>query len=163
MYEIFRSAHQINCQKSCGDTKALDIVEANLFSGVNVIFFASRTICMANSTFPCSFRKTPKVMSYTRHSQSISSLFENSFQLVENAYTVVEAATGTGTASGFDVLTHPGRSKHIELDLHPCVHTDPRLVVDLPVFLPELRVQMYKMVGGTVAPKPLSVSKQYLI
>ncbi len=118
---------------------------------------------MANSAFPCSFRKTPKVISYTRHSRSVSSLFENSFQLAENAHTVIEAATGTGTAGGFDVLTHPGRSKHIELDLRPCVHTDPRPVVDLPVFLPELRAQVDKVVGGTVAPEPLSVSKAKLI
>ncbi len=76
---------------------------------------------------------------------------------------VIEAATGTGTAGGFDVLTHPGRCKHIELDLGPCVHTGPRLVVDLPVFLPELRAQVYKVVGGTVAPDPLSVSKAKLI
>jgi len=81
VYGMFRPAHQINCQKSCGDGKALNVVEANLFSGVNVIFFASRTTCMANSAFPCSFRKTPKVMFYTRHSQSVSSLFENSFNL----------------------------------------------------------------------------------
>ena len=84
-------------------------------------------------------------------------------QLAENAYTVIEPATGTGTAGGFDILTHPGRCKHIELDLRPCIHTDPRLVVDLPVFLPELRAQVDKVVGGTVAPEPLSVSKAKLI
>ena len=38
-----------------------------------------------------------------------------------------------------------------------------RLVIDLPVFLPELRAQVYKVVGGTVAPDPLSVSKAKLI
>lgn len=60
---------------------------------------------MANSAFPCLFRKTPKVISYTIHSQSVSSLFGNSFQLAENTYTVIEAATGTGTAGGFYILT----------------------------------------------------------
>lgn len=87
----------------------------------------------------------------------------NLFQLVENAYTVIEAATGTGTASGCNVFTHPGRSKHIKLDLRPCVHTDPRLVIDLPVFLSELCAQVYKVVTGTVAPEPLSVSKAKFI
>ncbi len=82
---------------------------------------------------------------------------------MECTYTVIEATAGSGTASGFDVLTHPGRSKHIELDLRPRVHTYPRLVVDLPVFLPELRAQVYEMVGGTVAPEPLSVGKAKLI
>ncbi len=32
----------------------------------------------------------------------------NSFQLAENAYTVIEATTRIGTTGGFDVLTHPG-------------------------------------------------------
>ena len=55
VYRMFQPAHHISCQKSCGDGKAPDVVEANLFSGVNVIFFTSRTTCMANSAFPCSF------------------------------------------------------------------------------------------------------------
>lgn len=38
-----------------------------------------------------------------------------------------------------------------------------RLVVDLSVFLPELCAQVYKVVDGTVAPDPLSVSKAKLI
>ncbi len=102
-------------------------------------------------------------MFYTRHSQSIPSLFENSFQLAKNAYTIIQAAIEIDTAGGFDVLTHPGRCKHIELNLRPCVHTNSRLVVDLPIFLPKLCAQVYKVVDGIVASKPLSVSKAKLI
>ena len=76
---------------------------------------------------------------------------------------VIEAATGTGTADGFDVLTHPGQCKYAKLGLRPCVHTDPRLVVDLPVILPKLRAQVDEVVGGTVVREPLSVSKAKLI
>jgi len=60
------SLHQLS--ESCSDGKALDAVEANLFSGVNVIFFASRTTYIANSAFPYLFRKILKVMSYITHS-----------------------------------------------------------------------------------------------
>ena len=74
----------------------------------------------------------------------------------------MEAATGTGAAGGLDVFPYSCRSKHIKLDLCPRVHSHPRLIVDLPVFFPELRSQMDKVVGGPVAPDPLSVYKAKL-
>lgn len=90
-------------------------------------------------------------------------MFEDSLQLAKNAYTVIKAAIGTDTISECDRLTKPARSKHIELDFRPCVHTDSRLVVDLPVYHPELRAQVSKVVGGTIAPEPLFVKKAKLI
>lgn len=84
-------------------------------------------------------------------------------QLAKNTYTIIEIAIEIGTTSGFDVLTHPGQCKHIELDFRPCVHTSSRLVVDLLVFLLELRAQVYKVIDNIVAPNSLFVSKAKLI
>ena len=84
---------------------------------------------------------------------------EGSLHSAEGTHSIIEAATGTSAARGLDVFPHSRGSEHIKLDLCPRVHSYPRLVVNLPVFLPKLRSQMDKVVGGTVAPDPFSMRK----
>lgn len=121
----------LNVSQSCG--------VSDLFSGVKVMFLASRKTWMANSAFPYSFRKTPKVISYTRRPQLLPSFSRESTRPAECTHTVIEAATGTGAAGGLDLFSHSCRNKHIKLDLCPRTHSDPWLIIYLPAFFLELR------------------------
>ncbi len=76
---------------------------------------------------------------------------------------IIEITIEINMTSEFNVFTHSDWSKHIELNLDLHIHTYLRLIVDLSVFLSELRAQMYKMIDDIIASESLSVSKIKLI
>jgi len=99
----------------------------------------------------------------TRYFQSVLFLLEKSFQLAKNAYTIIQIAIEIDATDKFDIFIYSGKYKHIELDFCLYIYTNSRLVVDLPVFLSELRAQVYKIVRNIVASESLSVSKIKLV
>ncbi len=51
---------------ACSSNQCLQQNRATTVSGVHVKYFASRTTCIANSAFLCSFRKVPNFMFYSK-------------------------------------------------------------------------------------------------
>ena len=92
----------------------------------------------------------------------MASFSRKSTRPAECTFTVIEAATGISAAGRLDIFSHSCRSKHIELNLCPCVHSHAWPIVCLSVLFPELRSQMGEVVGGPVAPDPLSMFKAKL-
>ena len=82
--------------------------------------------------------------------------------VLQSVLTVIEAVTRTGAAGRLDVFPHLCGNKHIKLDLNPCVYSHLWLIIDLPVFFPELRSWIDEIVGGFIVPNLFSMCKAKL-
>lgn len=162
MDRVFWPVYHINCQQSRGASDVWDRWRQTFSPASKSCFWHLAQLEWRTRLFCVRFERLQR--SYpTREGLSCNSPpLEGRFILRSVTHAVIEAATGTGAAGGLDVFPHSCRSKHVKLDLCPRIHPDPWLIVYLPVLLPELRFQMDEVVGGPVAPDPLSMCKAKL-